>query len=650
MPDQEHHPCSQDRRHAPSRRAEAPTREAIPEPESDLQDLLGNQGVSEMISGTPPLVGTARQDGAAADPSEHAALGFQDRSVSLPFRAEMEDAFDADFGDVSVHTGPWARAANELLDSEGYAHEGRLAFATPSPSRELVAHELAHIVQDRGEHTVTGPADSEKDADQAASAALAGLPVQIRSGPNKGPSCWKGYEHHKIGQTAYEDVFTNGKGPSLPPEIRTQARDEWDHLSEKEKGATTWRAWMFGWAAKMAGDKHNTVKDFLGNTPRENSESRDTDYNDFTGDNYNHTREIAALEWRSHHERALELAEEAQEAHGKKKKKLTSRALLYEAFASHFLEDAFASGHQPPRGFEWRNWDAKASKPDRKKIHGVPYHNEMNSIGMPAENGYGEKSIAYGDGSSRSRDDSVLDPAKEANTRSLKQLQRVLSGEKSAGEIKLKRVSKLMPRLNVHRLEHINPSKCLDTQAKDGSGPGISRLKRGALYEMMRNDYADDYAALQGMSADEKSTELTTQSEKTNISAQDLLDQPDAETMYGLGDLDRRLHTLQKCLNYAVNLLDDRFFEAGKGDGQLRPKDYARHMLATVHDRAEQAQEAKDPDAAKLGAILADALRATDAEAQEELGRHHRHQKSKELKDIRRDLREAIHRGRSRED
>jgi hypothetical protein len=105
-------------------------------------------------------------------------------------RADMEQRFDRDFGAVRMHTGPDAALLNRVMGASALTSGadiffGAGAYAPDSPAgRQLLAHELAHVVQQAG-GPVTGvalggvlvsdPFDRfEHDADRTAGAVLAG--------------------------------------------------------------------------------------------------------------------------------------------------------------------------------------------------------------------------------------------------------------------------------------------------------------------------------------------------------------------------------------------------------------------------------------------------------------------------------------------
>lgn len=84
---------------------------------------------------------------------DHAAIATQatsGRPGPLPHRAAMEDAFGVDLGGVTAYTDPVANEALSSVGSSGVAMDGSVAFATPNPSPDLVAHEIAHFLEGMG--------------------------------------------------------------------------------------------------------------------------------------------------------------------------------------------------------------------------------------------------------------------------------------------------------------------------------------------------------------------------------------------------------------------------------------------------------------------------------------------------------------------
>ncbi|MEZ4236870.1 MAG: DUF4157 domain-containing protein [Myxococcota bacterium] len=81
---------------------------------------------------------------------------------AVPFLDEMEAAFGEDFSGVTALLG-----AGDALDGIGAeaAAEGEvIAFASPAPRREQVAHELTHVVQARAHGPAAGGVSAGSDA------------------------------------------------------------------------------------------------------------------------------------------------------------------------------------------------------------------------------------------------------------------------------------------------------------------------------------------------------------------------------------------------------------------------------------------------------------------------------------------------------
>lgn len=115
------------------------------------------------------------------------------RGTGWPLDAEtrhrMESAFSEDFSEVRTHTGPDAEVAALELGAKAVTHGQDIYFGPnryDPDSREgqrLLAHELAHTVQQKGGSAVAGKrrmdADPERAAEQAADSAAKGLPLEI---------------------------------------------------------------------------------------------------------------------------------------------------------------------------------------------------------------------------------------------------------------------------------------------------------------------------------------------------------------------------------------------------------------------------------------------------------------------------------------
>lgn len=114
-------------------------------------------GPADAGSGTAPPAGMIHADGSdAAAPATDAG--------ELPHRAQLEAAFGEDLGGIGVERG----ADLSGLGAAAAARGDDIAFAERSPSPELVAHEVAHVLQqrrapERGERDDIAPEDSDAE-------------------------------------------------------------------------------------------------------------------------------------------------------------------------------------------------------------------------------------------------------------------------------------------------------------------------------------------------------------------------------------------------------------------------------------------------------------------------------------------------------
>jgi hypothetical protein len=147
-----------------------------------LQRHYGNQYVGQVLS-RAGAEGQAAQDMAAIERSIDTARGGG-HAMDHGTRTRMESSFDADFSGVRIHTDAHADGLNRSLSARAFA-TGRDVFFRQgeynpgsSSGRELLAHELTHVVQQNGggihrKMTVSQPGDPhEVEADQMARAVI----------------------------------------------------------------------------------------------------------------------------------------------------------------------------------------------------------------------------------------------------------------------------------------------------------------------------------------------------------------------------------------------------------------------------------------------------------------------------------------------
>ncbi len=117
-------------------------------------------------------------------------IGSAGSPLSPDVRSFMEERFGRDFGGVRVHTGPQAERSADAIGARAYTVGQSIAFNrgeyqphTPR-GRHLIAHELAHSVQQAGVQRAgavplagSSEAHLEAEADRAADRVLVGAPV-----------------------------------------------------------------------------------------------------------------------------------------------------------------------------------------------------------------------------------------------------------------------------------------------------------------------------------------------------------------------------------------------------------------------------------------------------------------------------------------
>jgi Domain of unknown function (DUF4157) len=134
-----------------------------------------------------------------ATPPVHEVLRSPGQPLDAAARAEMESRFGHDFGQVRVHSGARAGESARAVDALAYTVGPDVVFASgryrpdTSAGRALLAHELAHVVQQEGAASrppgsVPRPVDrgradrAEVEARRAVGDAAAGRPVALAAG------------------------------------------------------------------------------------------------------------------------------------------------------------------------------------------------------------------------------------------------------------------------------------------------------------------------------------------------------------------------------------------------------------------------------------------------------------------------------------
>ncbi len=158
--------------------------ETLAEMIAQLQQSYGNTFVQRLLSAVQ------------ASPSGVALPGGGGQHLDAETKSAMGSTFETDFDAVRIHTDHKAHEAAETLGARAFTHgqdiyfgQGEYNPATRS-GKELLAHELTHVVQQQGQTTSPQAKVEEQDfevfeseADQAAEAVLSGQRPHIRSHP-----------------------------------------------------------------------------------------------------------------------------------------------------------------------------------------------------------------------------------------------------------------------------------------------------------------------------------------------------------------------------------------------------------------------------------------------------------------------------------
>jgi uncharacterized protein YlaI len=160
-------------------------------PISDLQHQVGNRAVQRLIA--QRQTGPAETDEATAN--EINQMRGSGQSLDGSVQREMGAKMGADFSGVNVHTSPQADDLNQRLGARAFTTGQDIFFRQGeySPNsdggKELLAHELTHVVQQRkggdlepAAKLVVNPPDDvyEREADQVAKQVTAPASVQAQ--------------------------------------------------------------------------------------------------------------------------------------------------------------------------------------------------------------------------------------------------------------------------------------------------------------------------------------------------------------------------------------------------------------------------------------------------------------------------------------
>jgi hypothetical protein len=278
---------------AASATAEAVTAQLPKEEKSPIEqatNVVGGmaEAVGNVVSGVVSLL-FKRRDGVSGEAATSEAVRGRlgaGRVLSPAVRAPVEAALGEDFSDVRIHTGGEAARAADDQHARAFTMGRDIAFgageyAPGTPTGDaLLAHELAHVAQQRGGGAVASEAALEADADQAAAAVLVGRPslARLRSGLSL-QRCGKDkppVQADQLGKRVVQGMTdANGGNPSggiwYWPNYKTNAENkvpgfEWNE--NRRTGYTKAPNWRkqdaFRWSWTGGGKPSDALRGWLG--------------------------------------------------------------------------------------------------------------------------------------------------------------------------------------------------------------------------------------------------------------------------------------------------------------------------------------------------------------------------------------------------
>jgi outer membrane protein OmpA-like peptidoglycan-associated protein len=302
-----------------------------------LQRFATSQGAGPLDPGIGAAIDAARGGGSQLPDAE---------------RTEMEGQFGTDLSAVRVHTGGQADELNRSVQARAFTVGTDIFVSGGGYDRELLAHELTHVVQQGGglaadRPTVSHPADPEEvEARRVAAAIAHGGPAPAGNravARALGPMTvqrFAGPEHEQLGDATGATIDLGGGIVLTWGEVVAIAGDEYGSVDELRADLAA-----PGGPARLRGRlEHDRVKGPIPAALPAVGDKSTSRYVELAMQNVAHFAAggTAIPTWRSYHESAL-LQAVMSGIDGKDEE--WQQAQLTEAFGQHFLTDSFSAGH-----------------------------------------------------------------------------------------------------------------------------------------------------------------------------------------------------------------------------------------------------------------------------------------------------------------
>jgi hypothetical protein len=220
-----------------------------------LKRSLVGQPLDVQMKMMSPVQAKGDADGAV---HEAAQKGIAGGGGALPHQERIQAAFGKhDVSGIKAHTGDNAKQASREMGADAYATGNDVVLGSKS-DLHTVAHEAAHVVQQRGGVQLSGGVGKsgdayEQHADQVADAVVAGKSAEglLSKSDGAGGQAVQRSESRRIGREVQRS--TTGTGPAVDPVVQRYLDDPTSHpkygdFAAKARGTTippsVWgRAW-----------------------------------------------------------------------------------------------------------------------------------------------------------------------------------------------------------------------------------------------------------------------------------------------------------------------------------------------------------------------------------------------------------------------
>ncbi len=336
------------------------------------------------VSIAPPQIqrftGGAINETDSAPTSVDRVLAESGRPLDASLRQDMESRFGHDFSQVRVHSSTTAGQSAQEMGAQAYTVGNDVVFApdhfepTSSHGRRLIAHELAHVVQQSASQARTLAASDIYPASPRVPGAQSGLRVQRFTEPGHkliGDEAF-GIELMKLAgvEMTFGDAVALGDYFGSIEDVRKLATKE--GIGRNSRGVVRYVLWVKIRKHKKEsklGEWYDENASFQAEQISRSQDSKNISHfpNPRTGDTaldpLQKNQRIgddqkplgAAATYRQAHEKAMWMAYiNGTHQQG------NDDALLADGFACHFLTDSFSASHlRTPRASIKQHWDQK---------------------------------------------------------------------------------------------------------------------------------------------------------------------------------------------------------------------------------------------------------------------------------------------------